>query len=154
MTPEGQEKEPILSEEEAREKANMIRAKMSMSPETGKIPRRKPLPGDYEIRLRRREKEATAEDYEIALKMLDELEKMAEENPGLVKKLLEYTEISLASLVWTFTALLTMEPKKVLKIWNEHRISIFNDARSELERLKKASEEFGRKNEESYQAEE
>ncbi len=152
MISEGQDKEPILSEEEAREKANMLRAQMGMSPETGKIPEEKPW---------RHEKEATAEDYRIAMETLDELERLAEEKPELVKKLWQYATISIVGVAMPFSFVLgtlvqkilrpdldkEMAPEEWLKTWNEIKADVFDDARSKIERLKNAGEEFGRKEE-------
>jgi hypothetical protein len=71
-----------LSQDEAHDEANMLRAKVGVSPETGKIP--EAVSPFYE-RDYVEGKEPSAEDYDNALAALEELKKIAEEEPDTVK---------------------------------------------------------------------
>ena len=60
-----------MGEEEAHEEANMMRSKLRVSPESGKIEGFDP----------RQDREPTAKDYEEALTAVENLKRMAEEDP-------------------------------------------------------------------------
>ena len=78
FTPE----ENKLSPEDAQQEANMVRAKMGASPETGKIPR-----NWIEAEDPKWGKEPTAEDYEDALGAVEEMKRLAKEEPSTEKVL-------------------------------------------------------------------
>jgi hypothetical protein len=61
-----------LDEEAAHEEANMLRAQMYVSPETGKI---------AQSLDSREDREATAEDYDKALEAVEELKRIVQEQP-------------------------------------------------------------------------
>lgn len=60
-----------LSEEAAHEEANLLRAQMNVSPETGKMQGPDP----------RLDREPTPEDYDKALEAVEELKRVVRENP-------------------------------------------------------------------------
>jgi hypothetical protein len=61
-----------LDEDAAHEEANMLRAQMYVSPETGKI---------AQSLDSREDREPTAEDYDKALEAIEELKRIAQEQP-------------------------------------------------------------------------
>jgi len=154
-----------MSPEEAHEEANVLRAQMGMSPETSKILREKKNgKRPYGEPIKWIEREATSEDYEIALRELDELERLAEEKPEIVAKLAQYAQVSIVGAVTplamigsaiqeTFRKITPGEETKgyrgaarePVEFFRNFKDRIFSDARSRLERLRKKGEEFERK---------
>ncbi len=163
-----------LGAEEAQEEANTARAAMGMSPETYKVdkPSKPDEERSYKEPVKMVEGEATPEDYEQALGELNELERLAKENPNVAKKLLQYAvmaaytattpvQILGAALKETMAKISGAEklgapsserPKgykkafgEVFSSWSDIKNTVFSDARSKLERLKKSGAKFGKK---------
>ena len=166
------EKPKRLNEEEAQKEANMLRVDMRMSPETGKVQKIKSVEP-----LKYTEQKPTREDYERARKRLDELEKLAENDPEFIVKLNQYITgaaftvsqvpmtlmLSLFSEAYNQAEKLGMakgkegekpkefgdEIKDRIDLLKWQKDTIFSDARSKLERLEEKGEKFGKAQSES-----
>ncbi len=107
-------------------------------------------------------KRTTKEDYEAAERELDELKRLAEKDPELLVKLVQYAKISAVAAVLPFKVLglawddLQEEESDydtayghyiggITEFLKKHKERIFSDAHSRLERVKKEAEQFGPK---------
>ena len=162
-----------MNENEAHDEANMLRAKVGVSSETGKIPEAvSPFyEGDYA-----EGKEPTAEDYDNALAALEELKKIAEEEPSTVKILHKLRDLPMkvgSGLDLAFRAIgvgiNTLHPMAAFtdpdnkpdegivdamkRRWgrtktaheNENTGGMWHDAENELKALKARAEQFERR---------
>lgn len=169
-----------LDEEEAHKEANMLRASMKMDPETGKILKEKPG-REYGEPRKWIEKRATAKDYRVAEKALNDLEELAEKDPELLVKLSQYAQSSALGVIAPFVVLDSVlggpmsHLEKTLEQWRgekpdqekpeegsfaeavfrlkKMKDQIFSDARSQLERLEEAGEKFGEQESEQEKVE-
>jgi hypothetical protein len=143
-----------MSEEEAHEEANMVRAKIGVSPESGKVELRGEGP------VQREDREPTAEDYDKALAAVEELKRVAEEEPNALKilnrvsnaveTLVRIPGFGVAFLMRLSHALAGVEPGGPKERWKRSAVltealAEFDDAESQLRRLKAKGEQFGRK---------
>jgi hypothetical protein len=128
-----------MSEEEAHEEANMVRAKIGVSPESGKVELRGEGP------VQREDREPTAEDYDKALAAVEELKRVAEEEPNALK-ILNRVSNAVETLVRIpgFGVAFLMRLSHALAVLTE-ALAEFDDAESQLRRLKAKGEQFGRK---------
>jgi hypothetical protein len=139
-----------MSEEEAHEEANMLRARLGVSPESGKV----------EGPDQREDRQPTAEDYDKALAAVEELKRVAEEEPNALKILNRMTNamealiripgFGVAFLARLSHALAGSEPGGPKERWKRSAaltdaLAEFDDAESQLRRLKAKGERFGRK---------
>jgi len=139
-----------MSEEEAHEEANVLRAKIGVSPEGGKV----------EGPDQREDREATAEDYDKAMTAVEELKRMAEEEPNALKILNRVTNAAetlvripgfgVAFLMRLSHALAGPEPGGPKERWKRsaaltEALAEFDDAASQLRRLKAKGDQFGKK---------
>jgi hypothetical protein len=139
-----------VSEEEAHDEANMLRTKIGVSPKSGKV----------EEPDMRQDREPTAEDYDRALAAVDELKRIAEEEPNGLK-LLEKANSAVDSLLKIPTfgvlfltrvshSLIGPEPGGPKERWKRNAgitdlIAEFDDAKGQLQTLKAKGTQFGKK---------
>ena len=144
------------NEEEAHEEANMLRAKIGISPESGKV----------EGLDLRQDREPTAEDYDKAVEAVEELRQIAEQEPNGVK-ILEKVNDAVGSLIKIPTfgvlfltrvshALIGPEPGGPKERWERNAtitdlITELDGAKGQLERLKAKGKQFGKKEAEEDQ---
>ena len=148
------EKPEPLSEEAAHEEANMVRAKLGVSPETGKI----------EGLDMREDHEPTAEDYDKALAAVEELKRIAEEEPASLKVMAKVSNamemlvripgLGVMFLTRVSHALIGPEPGGPKERWKRNEVLTdlvkeFDDAESQLRRLKAKGERFGKRERQS-----
>ena len=139
-----------MSEEEAHEEANALRAKIGVSPESGKV----------EGLDQREDREVTAEDYDKALAAVEELKRLTEEEPNAVKilnrvsnaaeMLLRIPGFGVMFLARVSHALIGPEPGGPGERWRRNEVltslmTEFDDAESQLRRLKTKGERFGKR---------
>lgn len=133
-----------LSEDDAHDEANMVRARLGVSPETGK------LPAD---RTHTEEHEPTAEDYDNALKSLEDLRMVILKNPYSVSVFDQI--VSMPFLGAAFLARLAKamagKPDEIAKRWQEGAAwsdlgveAVFGEAETELLRLKASGRTFAK----------
>ncbi len=141
-----------LSEEAAHEEANILRAQMNASSETGKV---------MQSLDAREDREATAEDYDKALAAVEELKRLVEEQPEsleLMQKLNKPVEqligagaLGVMFLMRVSAALSRIgKPGGVKEGWDRTSIMteigpLFDDAERQLADLKARGEKFGEK---------
>ncbi|MBI4094663.1 MAG: hypothetical protein HY435_00520 [Candidatus Liptonbacteria bacterium] len=159
--------EERLSEDEAHDEANMLRAKLEVSPETGDIG------VDMRGRFRESGERPTAEDYDNALAAIEELRKIASEEPGaerIINKLKDLPlkaaagiELAFRALgigIETFSMAGALDPGNkegetlggtLKRRWKRERITheneslgLFHDAENNLRALKTRAESFGK----------
>lgn len=127
-----------LSKEEAQQEAGMLRAKMEISPRTGKGPEGLEL---------------TAEDYDAALEALNELKELAAKEPAVEKVLATLGRLSAeAAMMVAYvieesqqvgSALRNGSPSRTRTIL-EYKQANFEDAAYKLRQLKEAAKEYDR----------
>jgi hypothetical protein len=120
------EKPEMLGEDEAHAEANMLRVKLK------EIVHREP----------------TSEDYDKALQAVEEMKRLAEEEPAFAKVLHEaarignrYFQDAAEGLLWALT--LGKRPDERDLLNREEFLNMFEDAASQLEVLKKDAESYG-----------
>src|SRR4030042_4632940 len=92
--------------EKAQEEAKMIRAEMGIDLEKRKMTKEPSYRNKKEyVSMGDEKREPTSEDYEIALNTLEELQKLAEEKPELLKKIAQYAAASLFGATLPFELL-------------------------------------------------
>ena len=135
-----------LSEEEAHNEANILRARMKVSHHSGTIEKKVGRSCNIEV-------EPTAEDYDQALKEIENLRQLAEEEPGAMKMLHEIGRIAhkstlVVELIFVgFQDLLSpeimMSPATVGTLNKLRTSKVFEDAVARLKRMKKEGIEWG-----------
>lgn len=161
-----------LSEDEAHKEANMLRAQLKVSPETGKIPG-----SEWDVRMGRsfeaEGKEPTAEDYDNALAAIEELKKIVAEEPSAEKVINKLKDLPLKAAtgielafrflgvgVETFSIAGAIDPgnkegesiggamkrrwKRSKTTVENENLGIFHDAENNLKALKIRAESFGK----------
>lgn len=139
-----------MGEEEAHEEANVLRAKIGVSPESGKV----------EGPDQREDRQPTMEDYDEALAAVEELKRLTEAEPETVKilnrvsnaaeTLIKIPGFGVAFLMRLSHALAGPEPGGPRERWKRSAaltdaMAEFDDAASQLRRLKAKGERFGKK---------
>ncbi len=138
------------NEEKAHEEANMLRAKIGISPESGRV----------EGLDLRQDREPTAEDYDKALEAIEELRQIAEQEPNGVK-ILEKANDAVSSLIKIPTfgfffltrvshALIGPEPGGPKERWKRNTVitdlvAELDGAKGQLQTLKAKGEQFGKR---------
>ena len=146
-----------LDEGQAHEEANMLRAQLGISPDTGKIAQK---PSLQESLSPRNEADPTGEDYDKALEVLDELRHdLKDESAPFLKGVIRFNQL-VGMAGWgaiiagrvVQAALDAAMGHDYKKGWRDSaRLSkiewenVFSDAESRLQRLRAAGEEFGGK---------
>ena len=135
-----------LSPEAAREEADMLRATLNVSPETGKI--HEPA-FDRELRLFYELKRApTAEDYDAALQAVEELVELAKNEPTSEKLFNAFARLS-GKTVYGVTSVMNVlagpiSDSRQTFIDKDHGIWMaqFEDASSKLKTLRDKAREY------------
>ena len=150
--------EKRLSESEAHEEANMLRAKLKVSPETGKIPGGGSEWDKDRGKSFETDQKPTAEDYDNALAAIEELKKIVAEEPIAQKAINKIKDIPLKLGVLAMRALnevginmvsLDIDGYEKIKTTIENEsIGLFNDAENNLKALKKRAESFAKQEKE------
>ncbi len=137
-----------MSEEEAHEEANILRAKVGISPESGKV----------EGLDLRQDREPTAEDYDKALAAVEKLKHLAKEDPEALKvwnrvtdaidRLITLPGHGLLFLARVSHALMGPEPGGPKERWRRNAditepMAEFDGIERELRMLKAKAEQFG-----------
>lgn len=136
--------------EEAHTEANMLRAKIGVSPESGRV----------QGPDQREDREPTPEDYDKALEAVEDLKRLAAEEPNALKilnrvsnaaeLLLRIPGFGVAFLMRVSHALAGPESGGPKERWKRSAVltdamTEFDDAASQLRRLKAKGERFGKK---------
>ena|SRR2546427_12154744 len=146
-----------LNENEAHDEANMLRAHIGVSPETAKVRKSK----QHDEQLLSLEQQPTAEDYDNALKALDQLQKdLRDESPATMKAIIRFNQLVgtlglsalLAGRALDAVISTAMSEGSLKENWgrtahlSENELDrIFSDAESRLRKMKAAVRAFGEK---------
>ncbi len=138
-----------LSKEEAQQEAGMIRAELKVSPESGDIfdPYRDVLDPQSEAK---KEGDPTAEDYDAALKAIEELKELAQNEPAMkavdvLARLAErskYAALMVLSVNPLYHQGVMVQP--AIKMQHERAMSRLDSASTKLLKLKEKAERYDR----------
>ncbi len=144
-----------LSKEAAHEEANLLRAQMNVSPETGKV---------MQSLEPKEDREATAEEYDKALAAVEDLKRLVEEQPESLKlmqklnkpveQLISTGGLGVMFLMRASAALSRLgKPGGVKRGWDRASIlteigPLFDDAERQLRDLKARGEQISSKEKE------
>ncbi len=147
--PEQKAVDTRLSEEEAHEEANMLRASLGINPESGKIIRetRGFLPWQKHFE----HLEPTAEDYDRALESVQELRKLSEEEPEVEKALYKVGRViqrggQILNLALVSVGFIIGPPRHFADFLDYQRANRqkLADAEKRLQDLKKSGKKFAK----------
>lgn len=130
-----------LNEEKAHEEANMMRVKLGIDPRFG-----------WKMENGRHEGRPTAEDYDKALEVVEEMKSIAEKEPLTKKVLLELARLATKSAFGVYKGFASIASGpwagdtavREIDRTEEGVLNEFDDAASELRKLRAEAEEFGR----------
>lgn len=143
-----------LNKDDAQDTANMMRAKMGMNPHTGKVEKSFHELGNVDQSFKRRGyniegRAPKAEEYEAAFQAIEEMKRLAEEEPNAEKILSRVAQIYTkyidgAALAFSFIGEEDFSERGIKR--QEAYLSRFDDAAEKLRKMQKEGQKFEKGN--------